>query len=294
MNDASDQGQTRVRPPLLFVRRGILALASVVLAATSILSARARTEPPQTPAPDPAAVARGRTAFTTYCAACHGAEGRGGAEGATDLTRSLIAGSADGGTQLGAFLRVGRPERRMPAFSLSDADVADLSAFLRTVAAPPGRGGGRNAIPAVVVGDAAAGEKYFKGAGRCTECHSAAGDLKGIGSRLSVAAIQGRIVYPRDNGNYPPSFNSPPNPSEAPRAVTVTLPSGETISGTLMWLTDFYVTLKNAAGLQRTIARNGDTPLVVVTDPLQYHLDHMRTLTDKTMHDLTAYLVTLK
>jgi len=182
----------------------------------------------------------------------------------------------------------------MPAFSLSDADVADLSAFLRTVALPPGRGGGRNAITAIVVGDAAAGEKYFNGAGKCTQCHSATGDLKGIGSRLSAATIQGRIVYPRDNGNYPPSFNSPPNPGEAPRTVTVTLPSGERISGTLMWLTDFYVTLKNAAGLQRTFARHGDTPSVVVTDPLQYHLDHMRTLTDQSMHDLTAYLVTLK
>jgi cytochrome c oxidase cbb3-type subunit 3 len=129
---------------------------------------------------------------------------------------------------------------------------------------------------------------------RGATCHSPAGDLKGIGARLPVATIQGRIVYPRDNGNYPPSFNSPPNPSEAPRTVAVTMPSGETLTGTLMWLTDFNVTLKDASGGLRTIARNGDTPQVAVTDPLQYHLDHMRTLTDKDMHDLTAYLVTLK
>jgi cytochrome c oxidase cbb3-type subunit 3 len=101
-------------------------------------------------------------------------------------------------------------------------------------------------------------------------------------------------VYPRDNGNYPPSFNSPPNPSEAPRTVVVTLPSGERLSGTLMWLTDFYVTLKDAAGVLHSVARSGATPSVAVTDPLQYHLDHMRRLTDKNMHDLTAYLVTLK
>ena len=254
-----------------------------------------QTPPSPTPAAlDPASGARGRAVFATYCAACHGADGRGGTEGATDLTRSAIAAAADGGTQLGAFLKVGRPERRMPPVSLSDVELADLATYLRSIAAPSARGGGRNAITAVVVGNAASGERYFNGAGKCATCHSAAGDLKGIGSRLPAAAIQGRLVYPRDNGNYPPSFNAPPNPSEAPRTVVVTLPSGDTFSGRLMWLTDFHVTLKDEAGLLRTIARHGDTPSVVVTDPLQYHLDHMRVLTDKDMHDLTAYLVTLK
>ena len=242
---------------------------------------------------DPA-VTRGRAVFTTYCATCHGADGRGGTEGATDLTRSPIATAADGGMQLAAFLKVGRPERRMPPVPLGDAETADLSVFLRSLAAPAGRGGGRNAINAIVVGDAAAGERYFNGAGKCATCHSPTGNLKGIGSRLSPAQIQGRVVYPRDNGNYPPSFNSPPNPNEAPRTVVVTMPSGEKLSGTLMWLTDFYVTVKDASGLLRTVARSGDTPSVAVTDPLQYHLDHMRRLTDKDMHDLTAYLVTLK
>lgn len=245
--------------------------------------------------PDPGAIARGRQSYTTNCAACHGPEGRGGGEGATDLTRSPIVTAPDAGSQLTAFLKVGRPERRMPPFALSDAEVADLAAYLRSIAAPAGRGGGRsNVINAVVVGDAAAGERYFNGAGKCATCHSPTGNLKGIGSRLTAAEIQGRIVYPRDNGNYPPSFNSPPNPREAPRTVVVTTASGETLSGRLMWLTDFSVTLKDAGGVLRTIARNGDKPSVAVTDPLQYHLDHMRTLTDKNMHDLTAYLVTLK
>jgi mono/diheme cytochrome c family protein len=264
---------------------------AAALFAAVVTIPRAASQPPAPP--DPAAVTRGRAAFTTYCAACHGPEGRGGVEGTTDLTRSPIATAADGGAQLDAFLKVGRPERRMPPVAVGDGEVADLSAFLRSVAAPPARGGGRNVINAVVVGDAAAGERYFNGAGKCATCHSATGDLKGIGARLSVATIQGRVVYPRDNGNYPPSFNSPPNPNEAPRTVVVTLPSGEKLSGRLMWLTDFYVTLKDDAGLLRTIARSGGTPSVVVTDPLQYHLDHMRVLTDKDMHDVTAYLVTL-
>jgi cytochrome c oxidase cbb3-type subunit III len=239
--------------------------------------------------------ARGRSAFSTYCAPCHGTDARGGAEGNTDLTRSGIVGANDGGKQLSAFLKTGRPERRMPAFSLSDAEVADLFAFLRTTTTGRGGGGGRNqVINAVVVGDPKAGEAYFNGAGRCSTCHSPTGDLKGIGSRLTPAVIQGRLLLPRGGGTYPPSYNSPPDPKEAARKVTITQPSGEQMSGTLMYLTDFIVTLKDASGVQHTFARSGDVPKVEVVDPLQYHLDHMRRLTDKDMHDLTAYLVALK
>lgn len=246
------------------------------------------------PAPAAAAVARGRQTMATYCAACHGPEGRGGVEGATDLSRSPIVQAADGGRQLAEFLKVGRPERRMPPVPLPDPDVADLHAFLRSIVPPPGRGGGRAVITAVVVGDAKAGEAHFNGAGGCRTCHSATGDFKGIGTRLTAAAIQGRLVLPRGNGDYPPSFNSPPDPKDAARTVTVTQPSGETISGTLMWITDFTVTLRDGSGTRRTFVRDGDVPRVEVKDPLQWHLDNLRTLTDKNMHDLTAYLVTLK
>jgi mono/diheme cytochrome c family protein len=244
---------------------------------------------------DPAAAARGLQTFTQNCAACHGANGRGGgAEGATDLSQSAIA-LADDAKTLGDFLKVGRPERRMPNFALSDAEVGDLSAFLRATLSAAGRGAaGRGTIVAAVVGDARAGEAYFSGAGRCTTCHSVTGDLKGIGARLTPAAIQGRVVMPRGSGGYPRSFSAPPDPNELPRTVTITQPSGEVVSGTLLWITDFNVTLVDGSGVRRTVARNGDVPKVEVKDPLQFHIDHMKTLTDKDMHDLTAYLVTVK
>jgi mono/diheme cytochrome c family protein len=249
---------------------------------------------PTGPPPDPAAVERGRQLFTTNCAACHGPIGRGGADAGSDLSRSAIAAARDGGAQLGAFLKVGRPERRMPSFAFSDTNNADLAAFLRTIVSPIAGGGSRGAINAIVVGDAKAGEGYFNGAGRCNTCHSPTGDLKGVGGRLPVATIQGRLVLPRGNGGYPQSFNSAPDPGEAPRTVTVTQPSGETLTGTLLWITDFNVTLSDASGVRRTVARNGAVPNVDVKDPLQYHVDHMKVLTDENMHNLTAYLVTLK
>ena len=133
------------------------------------------------PPPDPVAVIRGRAIFTQTCATCHGPEGRGGLQLGTDLSRSLVATANDAGEQLAALLKTGRPERGMPAFSIPADDVADLSAFCRSIAAPAGgAGAGRNTIDAVVVGDPAAGQAYFKSAG-CMQCHSATGDLRGIG-----------------------------------------------------------------------------------------------------------------
>lgn len=146
---------------------------------------------------------------------------------------------------------------------------------------------------AAVVGDPKAGEVYFNRAG-CTGCHSVTGDLKGIGARYDVATIQGRAVMPRGNGGYPRSFLSPPDPREAPRTVTITHPGRQSQSGTLVWISDFYVTFVDSTGLRRTVARQGGVPTVVVTDPLAWHIQHLKTLTDKDMHDLTAFLVTLR
>jgi cytochrome c oxidase cbb3-type subunit 3 len=77
--------------------------------------------------------------------------------------------------------------------------------------------------------------------------------------------------------------------------VSVTTPSGETASGALVRLTDFEVTLFEASsGRMRSWLRNGDVPKVVVTDPLQAHVDQLTKWTDADMHNMTAYLASLK
>jgi cytochrome c oxidase cbb3-type subunit 3 len=76
---------------------------------------------------------------------------------------------------------------------------------------------------------------------------------------------------------------------------TVTLPSGESFTGALVRLTDFDVTIYDAGTTQmRSWLRRDDVPKVVLTDPLQAHVDMLRKWTDPDMHDVTAYLVTLK
>jgi hypothetical protein len=79
-----------------------------------------------------------------------------------------------------------------------------------------------------------------------------------------------------------------------PTTVTVTLPSGEKVNGTLDHVDDFVVALTMADGTRRSFSTNGDTPKVEIHDPLQPHKDLLRTYADKDIHNVTAYLVTLK
>jgi cytochrome c oxidase cbb3-type subunit 3 len=246
---------------------------------------------------DDASPDRGRTVFVQNCGFCHGTDARGGAEGGTDITVSPIVTADQSGSTLGPFLRVGRPERKMPPFALPPEQVSDISAYLRSLLAPSGRGRGRGGPPPVAIeGNAKAGEAFFHGAGKCSTCHSVTGDLKGIGARLAPAQLQGRIVLPRGNGGYPRPVvpGAPNNYPDVPKRVTVTLASGETHTGRLLTLTDFHVTLLDSSGTRRSFSRRKDTPTVVVTDPLEGHLQMLPTLKDSDMHNLTAYLVTIR
>ena len=79
-----------------------------------------------------------------------------------------------------------------------------------------------------------------------------------------------------------------------PTTATVTLPSGQTVTGRLRRIDDFLVTLEQADGTSRSFTRTGDSPKVEIADPLKPHRDLLPKYTDKEIHDITAYLVTLK
>ena len=85
-----------------------------------------------------------------------------------------------------------------------------------------------------------------------------------------------------------PTLNVPPT------TVTVTLPSGEKVEGRLGRIDDFIVTLTDASEAPRTFRRNGDVPKVEVHDPVKPHKDLLPTYTDKDIHDVTAFLATIK
>jgi cytochrome c oxidase cbb3-type subunit 3 len=264
---------------------------AALIAATAVVTGAQQQA--LTPVADTAAVERGQKLLVDQCGFCHGANARGGS-GGPDLTRSPLVQNDEDGRQLGELLAAGRPDKGMPKFDLPRAQVSDIAAFLHSSIY-------LNAnrrlykILDIVVGDAAAGQAYFNGAGGCRACHSPAGDLKGIGAKYEPATLQGRLLLPRGRERAP---GGPPVPLyEDPTGIKVTVetPAGESVSGGLVRLTDFEVTLYDAgAGRMRSWLRNGDTPTVIVTDPLQAHLDRLTKWTDADMHNMTAYLAGLK
>ena len=237
---------------------------------------------------DMTAVDRGKAKFAMLCASCHGEDARGGSgKTEVDLVRSVLVLDDVGGKELGEFLKTGRPARKMPGFTLPPGEVSDIAAFLHHNVTVASERGAYKYLD-VLVGDAKAGEAYFNGAGGCAKCHSVAGDLKGIGSKYDPPNIQLRVVTGGGGGR-----GGANNPATAKKA-TITLPNGKVVTGTLTQITPFSVTVRDASGAPQTFERDGDNPKVVVTDPLQAHLDLMRKYTDDQMHNLTAYLATLK
>ena len=246
-----------------------------------------------TPQPDTAAVERGQKLLVDQCGFCHGANARGGS-GGPDLTRSTLVQTDEDGKQLGEFLAAGRPDKGMPKFDMPRAQVSDVAAFLHS-AIYLNSNRRLYKILDIVVGDANAGQAYFNGAGRCTTCHSTTGDLKGVGAKYEPVTIQGRFLMPRGRERAAGAPAVPLYTEPTSIKVAVTLPSGETASGGLVRLTDFEVTLyESASGRTRSWLRTGDAPKVVVTDPLQAHVDQLTKWTDTDMHNMTAFLAGLK
>jgi len=247
---------------------------------------------------DPAVIAKGKQLFTTNCVSCHGADLRGGVTGGPNLLRSGTVLMDQHGELILPIVRGARAERGMPPLPIPDDDVIAIAEYIHSVVASA-RGQGappesENPPPNALVGDATAGEVYFKA--NCTSCHSPSGDLTGIGTRLDEAkALQNYWVVGGGGGGGRGGRGGPSAPSDRRRVTaTVTLPNGEKVQGQVLRLDNFFVTLLLDDGRQRTIRREGDLPKVDVKDPLEYHKKLPAILTDKDMHDVTAYLATLK
>jgi len=262
----------------------------LIVVAVTALSAQQQALGPPT---DPAAVERGQRLLVQECGFCHGANARGGS-GGPDLTRSALVQTDENGKQLGEFLQVGRPDKGMPRFDLTPAQNADLAAFLHG-AIYLNANRRLYKILDILVGDPKAGQAYFNGAGRCSSCHSPSGDLKGIGAKYEPATLQGRLLMPRGRAAAQAASPDPLYTQPTSIRATVTTPSGESVTGGLVRMTDFEITLfEPASAAMRSWLRNGDLPKVVITDPLQAHLDHLTKWTDADMHNMTAFLASLK
>ncbi|MGH9609389.1 MAG: c-type cytochrome [Bryobacteraceae bacterium] len=212
--------------------------------------------------------------FNQHCAFCHGRDARGGDTG-PDLTSSSVVAKDVGGDKIGVVVRNGRPGKGMPSFNFSNEQIAALAAFIHYQ--KDHAGGRRGVLPSDLEGgDAAAGKTYFYGAGTCSTCHSPTGDLAGIANKYKPLKLLERML----------------NPKDATAKVTVTLGSGKTISGQLAYLDEFTVGLRDASGQYRSWS----TARVKykVDAPAEAHAKLLGKYTDSDMHNLLAYLETLK
>jgi cytochrome c oxidase cbb3-type subunit III len=237
---------------------------------------------------DKEAVERGRKIFVPACGFCHGNDAHG--KTGPDLVRSALVLHDDKGNVIGPVIQNGRPERGMPAFSaLSAEQIADISAFLHSLAADV-KNRFAYKIGDVITGDAQNGAAFFNGDGHCGSCHSVTGDLAHVATKYEPVELQRRMLYPAPN--MIDVFLGRAVAPAAPTKVTVQLASGERVSGTLDHLDEFTVTMHDSLGSYRSFSRESVT--VDVQDPRTAHDALLPKYTDQEMHDLLAYLETLK
>jgi cytochrome c oxidase cbb3-type subunit III len=275
----------------------VLGLGGALICATVSMQAQggrgqgspASVRPPQTATPQqyPAAqVDAGRTRFSAQCGFCHGRDA-GGGEGGPDLTRSALVASDVRGDKIIPMLRAGRVDKGMPAFPLPDSDLAAIVAFIHDQKREADSAvGGRRSVDAADLqsGNAAAGKRYFEGA--CARCHSPTGDLAGVAARLQPLALLQRMLYPAPGGGRGA------DPSRIPQTVSVTLRSGQVVTGKLAYRDEFTIALFDAGGWHRSWPTSQVT--FSVNDPLQAHVEQLAKYTDTDMHDVLAFLQTLK
>ncbi len=253
----------------------------------------------QRPPGDPAVIARGRSLFEVNCRLCHGADLRGGDMGGVNLLRSTLVLNDQHGELILPVVHGGRANPGMPPMppfpQLADDDVKAIAEYIHSVAAtmrgqgnpPPGT---EPVVLNIVVGDPAAGKTYFQQ--KCASCHSASGDLAGVASRYAEPVqLQNAWV---SGGGGRGGRGGGGRGSRAQTTVTVTTPQGQRAEGRLDRIDDFMVVLTPADGVQRSFRRVGDVPRVEIHDPLEGHKKLLSSYTDKDIHDVTAYLVTVK
>jgi len=255
---------------------------------------------------DPAVIERGNTLYGINCRLCHGPDLRGGDMGGVNLLRSPLVLNDQDGELIFPVVKNGRnPEGRppMPPLPLAENDVKAIAAYIHSVAfRMAGQGGPPpRETPVelnILVGDAAAGKRYFDA--NCASCHSAS-DIQGVATRYATPmALQNAWVAGGGGGGGRGGRGRGGDASEAgarvpkPVTVVVTTRDGQRVEGRLDRIDDFLVTLTLADGTQKTFSRAGNTPAIQINDPLAGHKQLWTKLTDADIHDVTAYLVTLK
>jgi cytochrome c oxidase cbb3-type subunit III len=245
----------------------------------------ASQRPPATAVPQSYSASQiqaGESRFVSECGFCHGRDAQGGESG-PDLTRSSLVAEDVRGDKIGPVILSGRADKGMPAFRLPAADVAAIVAFIHDEKSKAeSEAGGRRSVDLsdLETGNVEAGRRYFSGDGGCSKCHALSGSFATVGARFQGLALLQRML----------------NPSRGPRAgsflpaVTITLASGQKVTGRLVYRDEFTLTLVDPDGW----TRSWPAAEVKIEDPLQAHFEQLGRYTDEEIHDVFAFLETLR
>lgn len=248
------------------------------------------------PPVDQAAHDRGRAVWARECIDCHGSQARGSEKGPNIIrtrTVNFDRTSQTPGNVLTPFLKAGHPTQSGKASAtFTDEEIVGLAQFLRQRVNDTMRSSALFTVGNIVVGDRAAGEAFFKGGGKCATCHTGTTrSLAGIKARFPTPVdLQQRMMFPAGGGGR--GFVAPTNNPNA-TTVTITPATGASINGVLVEQTNLFITVRLADGATQTV-RRAPNMKIVLTNPLQGHIDLLETITDAQMHDLVAYLETMK
>jgi cytochrome c oxidase cbb3-type subunit 3 len=275
--------------PVLGITAGLIALAAAAFG-----QARPPRAESQSPASRPrpksatpqtysaAQVRDGEVRFGAQCGFCHGKDAAGGESG-PDLTRSTVVAQDDRGDKVGPLVHEGRTSAGMPAFpDLGGDELKSIVAYLHGQMDKFAQlGGGRRSVEPsdLATGNAEAGRAYFNGPGKCASCHSATGDLAGIGKRLQGLNLLRRMLYPA-------------GPGSSRAKATFLLPNGQSVIAPVAAEDDFTVTVLDPLGERQTYRRNAVK--VTIDDPLSAHFEQLGKYTDAEMHNVYAYLESLR
>jgi cytochrome c oxidase cbb3-type subunit III len=234
-----------------------------------------------TTVPDPASVKRGQPLFIASCGSCHAANATGTAKG-PNLIRSTVVRHDKDGSAIADVIKSGTPHPTTPAAGFATEQVSDVVSFIRDLIQTYDKSSS-GPMPAdypvklLLTGNAQAGKTWFNGAGKCSTCHSVTGDLAGIAAKYSAVELQTRFIMPR---------------TTKPKTATVTLASGQRVTGELVLVNSYDVSVRTPDG--KTQSWPADGVKLEITDPLQAHRDLLPKYTDADMHNMFAYLWTLK
>lgn len=262
------------------MHRIVSSLGVIFFGATAILAVSARTAAAQAAISPQNHSARGQAdagahTFSTYCSACHGADGRGGERAPNIATARNIIAMSD--QDLVAIVQKGVSGSGMPAFGfLGDQTINDVVAHLRDLQ------GKNSAIR--ITGDPEAGKALFFGKAECSQCHMIKGqggfiaaDLTDYASGLAPEAISDAITKP--DSVLPPTST----------VVEAVLPGGQQIVGVARAEDNFKITLQTEDGRWHTLDKSKLKSLRH-TDHSLHPRNYANRLSSSELNDLVSYL----